>query len=68
MITFIGADVASRLFPGLDPIGRTILLSNRPFEIVGVAKPIGTVSGQSQDVFAYVPITTLLKIYGTTAG
>jgi putative ABC transport system permease protein len=65
MITFIGADVASRLFPGLDPIGKTILLSNRPFEIVGVAKPIGTVFGQSQDVFAYIPITTFLKIYGT---
>jgi putative ABC transport system permease protein len=33
--------------------------------VVGVAKPIGTVLGQSRDKFAYIPVQTLLKIYGT---
>jgi putative ABC transport system permease protein len=64
LVTMIGADVATRLFPGLDPLGRTLLIDNRPFEVVGVAKPMGTVLGQSQDTFVYIPIRTFLKIYG----
>jgi putative ABC transport system permease protein len=64
MVAFIGADLATRLFPGVDPIGKSVFLDKRPYEIVGVAKPIGTVFGQSQDVFAYIPITTFLKFYG----
>jgi putative ABC transport system permease protein len=63
-VTLIGSEVADRLFPGVDPIGHTIELDSRPFEVVGVAKPIGTVLGQSQDKFAYIPVQTLLKIYG----
>ncbi len=61
----IGAEVAERLFPGMDPLGKTILVDSRPFLIVGVAKRIGTVFGQSQDNFVYIPIQTFLKIYGT---
>jgi len=65
MVTLLGAEVASKLFPGLDPLGRTVQIDGRPFEVVGVARPIGTVLGQSQDVFAYIPIQTFLKIYGS---
>ncbi len=65
MVTLLGAEVASKLFPGLDPLGRTVQIDGRPFEVVGVARPIGTVLGQSQDVFAYLPIQTFLKIYGS---
>ncbi len=64
-VTLIGAEVGARLFPGVDPIGHTLELDARPFEVVGIAKPIGTVLGQSQDEFAYIPIQTLLKIYGS---
>ena len=64
-VTLIGADVAKRLFAGVDPMGQTLLIDGRPFEIVGVAKPMGTVLGQSQDNFVYMPIQTFLKIYGS---
>ena len=64
-VTLIGSEVAEKLFPGLDPLGRSIQLAGRPFQVVGVAKPIGTVLGQSQDSFAYIPIRTFLKIYGS---
>jgi putative ABC transport system permease protein len=63
-VTFIGTEVADKLFPGVDPIGHTLEIAGLPFEVVGVAKPIGTVLGQSQDNFAYIPIETFLKIYG----
>ena len=67
-VTLIGADLATKLFPGLDPVGREVLIDGRPFEVVGVAKPIGTILGQSQDNFAYIPIQTYLKIYGNYKG
>jgi putative ABC transport system permease protein len=68
MVAFIGADLATKLFPGLDPVGREVLISGRPFQVVGVAKGIGTVLGQSQDNFVYIPIQTYLKIYGAGRG
>ena len=63
-IAFIGHDVANKLFPTVDPIGKTIYVDGRAFAVVGVAKPIGTVFGQSQDNFVYIPIRTFLKRYG----
>src|SRR5208283_1621763 len=64
-VTMIGNDLAIKLFPYIDPIGREVWIDGRPFTVVGVAKPLGTVFGQSQDNFAYIPIQTFLKIYGT---
>jgi putative ABC transport system permease protein len=66
MVGTIGSDVADKLFPGLDPLGRTISVGGRPFTVVGVAKPIGTVLGQSQDAFVAIPIETFLAIYGSS--
>ena len=63
-VTMIGQDVVSKLFANVDPMGKTILLDGREFQIVGVAKPMGTALGQSQDNFAYIPIETYMKIYG----
>jgi putative ABC transport system permease protein len=65
LVTMIGNDLATKLFPNMDPIGREIMIDGRPFVIVGIAKTIGTAFGQSQDNFAYIPIQTYLKMYGT---
>jgi len=64
MVTMIGSDLTKRLFPTTDPLGKTILVDGREFEIVGTAKPLGTMLGQSQDNFVYIPMQTFLKIYG----
>ena len=63
-VSFIGQDVAEKLFPTVDPIGKTLYIDGRAFQVVGVAKPIGSVLGQSQDNFVYIPVRTLLKRYG----
>lgn len=60
----LGADVANRLFPNVEPIGKTINIDGREFQVVGVAKPMGTVFGQSQDTFIYIPVQTWLKTFG----
>jgi putative ABC transport system permease protein len=66
LVALIGTDVADKLFPGRDPVGKDMDIDGRPYQVVGVAKPIGTVLGQSQDNFVYVPIETYLKFYATS--
>jgi len=68
MVAMIGSELANKLFPSLDPVGREVMLDSRPFTVVGVAKPIGTVLGQSRDNFAYIPVETYIKIYGAYEG
>jgi putative ABC transport system permease protein len=65
-VALIGTDVAEKLFPGRDPVGKELDIDGRPYEVVGVGKPIGTVLGQSQDNFVYIPIATWLKFYATS--
>ena len=64
MVTMIGADIANKLFPNSDPLGKTINVDGEEFQIVGVAKKVGNTFGQSQDNFVYVPIESWLKMYG----
>ncbi len=64
MVALIGSDVVQKLFANVDPMGKTVTLDGRDFQVVGIAKPMGTALGQSQDNFAYIPIQTYMKIYG----
>ena len=63
-ICVIGQDLVTNLFPGVDPLGRELRLQGQRFQVVGVAKPVGSVFGQSQDNFLYVPLTTGRKLFG----
>jgi putative ABC transport system permease protein len=64
-VTFIGADVADKLFPTADPLGQTIRIDGRPFVVVGVGKAKGSVFGQPQDMYVSMPLSTFLAIYGS---
>lgn len=64
-VTFIGADVADKLFPTADPLGQTIRIDGRPFVVVGVGKAKGSVFGQPQDMYVAMPLSTFLAIYGS---
>jgi putative ABC transport system permease protein len=64
-VTFIGADVADKLFPTATPLGQTIRIDGRPFVVVGVGKVKGSVFGQPQDMYVSMPLSTFLAIYGS---
>jgi len=63
-VTVLGSEVAEKFFASMDPLGRSVEIDGRPYEVVGVMKEIGTVLGQSQDRYVYMPISTFLKTYG----
>jgi len=60
-VTFIGADLAEKFFPNVDPIGKTIRAGTHTYQVIGVAEAIGSAFGQSQDNFMIIPINTFLK-------
>ena len=64
LVAFVGTDVTERLFPTVDPLGKTITIDGLPFEIVGVAEKIGSVLGQPQDNFVIIPLATMYKLWG----
>jgi len=62
-VCIIGADVVKRFFPNVDPIGKSVHIGPEVYQIVGTAKPLGTVFGQSLDNSVYVPLLTYQKAF-----
>ncbi|MCS7041775.1 MAG: ABC transporter permease [Bryobacteraceae bacterium] len=65
MVAFIGADVRDQFFEGLDPVGKIVRVNGKPYEVVGVARRLGSVFGQSQDNFVHIPLYTFFKEFGS---
>ena len=61
----IGSEVAEKLFPNRDPLGKTVTVRGYEFTVVGVAKPVGSVLGQPMDNFVYIPVESWFKMNGT---
>ncbi len=67
-VAFIGNDIYTRFFDGRDPLGKTVSIEGDPYEVVGVAKALGSVFGQSQDNFVMIPVESYFKTYGARNG
>jgi putative ABC transport system permease protein len=61
----IGADLVNAFFGQMEPIGKTILFDGHAIKVVGVAEKKGSVFGQSQDNFVWIPISSFRKFYGS---
>jgi putative ABC transport system permease protein len=60
-VAFIGADLATKFFPNVDPLGKSIRVGTHSYEVIGVAEAIGSAFGQSQDNFMIIPMGTFHK-------
>jgi putative ABC transport system permease protein len=64
-VCFIGADVADKLFPTSEPLGQTIRVDGRAYQVIGVGKALGSVFGQPRDMYVAVPLSSFLATYGS---
>lgn len=64
-VCLIGATLRDTFFPGQDPLGRTIRLSNEEFQVIGVYEKIGSVLGTDADNYAVLPLKSFLQMRGT---
>jgi putative ABC transport system permease protein len=63
-VVVIGNAIAESLFPRIDPIGKTVRLNGRPFEVIGVFEiDPGLFGTPGVDQFAAIPVTTFHKNY-----
>ncbi|MFW5947337.1 MAG: ABC transporter permease [Gemmatimonadota bacterium] len=67
-VVFLGDSIAMRLFPGLDPVGRTLRIDGLPFTVVGtMATKAQTSMNNGPDADrAIIPSSTLRTLYGHT--
>jgi len=63
----IGGDVATRLFPHEDPLGKQVLVDGIGYMVIGVVKKTGDFLGTPQDTFVRIPITVYAKHYNRHA-
>ncbi|MFC5271091.1 ABC transporter permease [Adhaeribacter terreus] len=63
-VALIGADIASDLFPGQNPIGHDLKLKGLRFRVVGIMERQGeNMFGASNDKNALIPYTAFMRIY-----
>jgi putative ABC transport system permease protein len=63
-VAYIGADIATKLFPGGNPVGGEIYIRGLPYRVVGVEAVKGTVFGIPQDNFIVIPLKTYQLDFG----
>ncbi len=67
-VAVLGATTAETLFPGQDPIGRTMAIGGVRYRVVGVLARVGgggSPFGPDQDRNVLVPITSGQRLFGT---
>jgi len=62
-VCILGNDIVERFFENVDPIGKTVRVGPQTYMVVGTAKPLGSVFGQSRDNFVWMPFTTYMKTW-----
>ena len=64
-VVVIGKSMAEKLFGATSPVGKTVNIGTRKFEVVGVLDPVGS-GGFGIDInnFVAIPITSAQKMFG----
>src|SRR4029453_2686361 len=63
-VAYIGADVATKLFPAGNAVGSEITVRGLPYRVIGIETARGTVFGIPQDTFIILPLKTYAVNYG----
>ncbi len=66
-ICVVGTDILKNLFGGATAdraVGHELRIAGRPYMIIGVLEPLGSIFGFSRDNVVYIPYSTYQKTYG----
>jgi len=63
-VIVISEDVRHALFDNVDPIGQDVRVDGEKFEVVGVFESRGSVFGDSQNNFNWIPLSTFFRVFG----
>jgi len=63
-VCVIGADIQKKLFSNETPLGKTVKVNGKPYQVSGVFVEKGSSFGQSQDNIVIVPITKFFSDFG----
>ncbi|HET9477813.1 MAG TPA: ABC transporter permease [Pyrinomonadaceae bacterium] len=66
-ICVVGPDMLKNLFgdaPAEQAVGKEIRIDGRPYLVLGVLEPLGSIFGFSRDNVVYIPYSTYQKAYG----
>jgi putative ABC transport system permease protein len=64
-VAVIGFDIADRLFPGVDPVGKPIKIGGIDHQIIGVLEKKAGVMGGNANLMVVIPITAYQRLYGS---
>ncbi|MGH7448788.1 MAG: ABC transporter permease, partial [Longimicrobiales bacterium] len=67
-VVLLTTHLAETLYGALDPVGRTVRINGKPFEVVGVVKMSENVFSAFQRNLAIMPYTSLMKHLGAWDG
>ncbi|MBM4187629.1 MAG: FtsX-like permease family protein [Gemmatimonadetes bacterium] len=60
-VVALGFEVAEKMFPGVDPLGRTVAVGGLPYRVIGVVAKQGTLFGISLDKFVIAPFDSPMQ-------
>lgn len=63
-VAIIGAEVADALFPTVDPLGRSMRIAGRRFDVIGVQCRVGSAGGGSLDRYVWIPLRAHERAFG----
>jgi putative ABC transport system permease protein len=63
-VAVLGYAISQKLFPFTDPVGRTVRVDGRKYEVIGVFDEKKSAFGSGYDNYVLVPVTAFLDTYG----
>jgi putative ABC transport system permease protein len=63
-VIVLGDGVVKKMFPRTDPLGQSVRVDAREYEVIGVIESKGGMLGGNEDNFVAIPLTTFFEGYG----
>jgi len=68
-VVLLGYEVADKLFPNLNPLGKSVYIGNNRFRVIGVLAKMGKFMGTfNMDTQVLIPVDTFAKIFRSRHG